>query len=1450
MIRQRAYIILLVIAFITTGVQTGFAVEPNMADYTNYPIFTVQSVKPNILIILDNSGSMNFNAYGTYPRDGGTVTDAPYSCGEVDVRVAQSKDDAEEDTDNQTCWYNSTDLDHGGFSAASNDALLGIRFQRVGIPQGATITSAYIEYEAYATSTTAPASTSFTIVGEASDHAAQFTSANANISGRADTTASVAWNNVAAWTTGNTYQTPDLTSIVQVIVNRDGWSSGNAMVFKISGTGKRDATAYDDGPLLHVEYTGECEKYYGYFDPDAMYTYSSNVFSRDAGGNWSGNFLNWVSMRRVDALRKVLMGGLATSRTGGGNQTNIGEDPAQSSRVFNKWYNGSGVSPYNGNYRYKMEDGYIKVYNSSGTRQDSYNIKVEKDVANEPDDFYEGNLAGVLQRVGDKARWGNMWFDEGTGSNDSGGFIANRIGTNMTTLITNLQNTGADTWTPLAETYYVAMQYFKQESVASGLDYFSNATGPLNNANDPFYHDGSFIPCAKSFVILLTDGASTKDSKIPADLKDYDNDGNENTACNESTNRNCDYDSGGTNYLDDIALYARTNDLRTDLDGDQNMILYVIYAFGSDDNARSLLKDAARNGGFIDKDGDNLPDGDYDDPAADRLEWDEDGDGVPDTYFEATSGYELQEELLNAITAILERAAAASAVSVLATSGEGEGNLVQAYFKPAVTSGTDEINWVGYIQSMWVDEQGNMREDTNGNRALDIGTDKVITYDVDDSGNTVVNRFAVTVGDPYPDIDSDTPTTIEMSDINPLWEANEVMSGVSPDDRKIFTFIDKNSDQAADEPFGDNDPFDDDGEVVRLHATGFSNIKPYLGVQDGATWSYLGTSHDDRAKNLIEYIRGNDTGLLGTTNVRSRTLDGNVHMLGDIVHSTPVSVAKPPDNYGLIYGDQTYEAYYNLYKDRETVIFVGTNDGMLHAFTSWRYNVALKKFEDPGEVAGESIGAEIWAYVPQTLLPHLKWLPDPDYTHVYYVDSKPKVVDARIFTADSDHPNGWGTVLIGGLNMGGKDIWAEDDFDDGTGTLVSETRNFFPTYFCIDVTKPREPRLLWERYYDDLGLTTSFPAVLRVQDEWFAVFGSGPTDYDGTSTNNGHIFVVDLEDGTPYKNGTDDWLFETSETKAFMSSPVTLDKEMNFNVDAIYIGETYESGSNWKGKMYKVTIPWTGTGQYGSTASDYVDVPDDGSNPWTLSCLFDSPRPITAPAALSIDSLDNAWAYFGTGRYLNDADKSSTDTEYFFGIKDPFFNSARTPTNYYHSDLNDASTLTLVENDLFNADPYIVVEGGAVYKNDAYYKTFDGLIQEAQLKDGWLRTLSTSGERMLNKASMLGGIVFAPSFVPNTDVCGFGGDSYLNGYYYETGTAYSECIFADGTETVTIDSETKYRVRDKISLGAGMASSLGLHIGKEEGAKGFIQQSTGAVVDLTLTPAFNIKSGLVGWRER
>jgi len=217
--------------------------------------------------------------------------------------------------------------------------------------------------------------------------------------------------------------------------------------------------------------------------------------------------------------------------------------------------------------------------------------KVKKDPALEPYEFnHDGSyLSGVLQNVGNKARWGNMWYDH-----SNGGWLNNRIASNnVDNVIANVRSKYCDTWTPLAETYYTAMQYYQQVSSYYGSRY------DVSPAFDPFItDDGTDIPCAKSFVIMLTDGASTEDKNIPTTLQDTDSDGNSGRI----------FGSNGTDYLDDIAYYSHINDLRSDMDGTQNLSLYVVYAFDDDPDARALLKEAAINGGFYDIDGDNKPD--------------------------------------------------------------------------------------------------------------------------------------------------------------------------------------------------------------------------------------------------------------------------------------------------------------------------------------------------------------------------------------------------------------------------------------------------------------------------------------------------------------------------------------------------------------------------------------------------------------------------------------------------------------------------------------------------------------------------------------------------------------------------------------------------------------------------------------------------------------------------
>jgi hypothetical protein len=133
-----------------------------------------------------------------------------------------------------------------------------MRFVGVSIPKGATIVNAYVQFQVDEVATK---TTRLRIQGQAIDNAPAFSAASKNISSRART-AAVSWS-PGRWPTvgaaGPDQRTPSLTSVIQEIVNRTGWSAGNALVIIITGTGERVAEAYDGkpgrAPLLHVEYT-------------------------------------------------------------------------------------------------------------------------------------------------------------------------------------------------------------------------------------------------------------------------------------------------------------------------------------------------------------------------------------------------------------------------------------------------------------------------------------------------------------------------------------------------------------------------------------------------------------------------------------------------------------------------------------------------------------------------------------------------------------------------------------------------------------------------------------------------------------------------------------------------------------------------------------------------------------------------------------------------------------------------------------------------------------------------------------------------------------------------------------------------------------------------------------------------------------------------------------------
>jgi hypothetical protein len=183
-----------------------------------------------------------------------TISVVPSGLTTAEVRVIASSDDAEESASGSVS-LGSSDLE---LVYDGSNQTVGIRFRNVPIPAGSVIHNAYVQFQVdEANSVT----TALTIRGEASDNPATFTSGGGNVSSRPRTAASTPWS-PAGWPTvgqaGPEQRTPSIAEIVQEIVRRVGWASGNALALILTGSGKRVAEAYDGSaaaaPLLHIEY--------------------------------------------------------------------------------------------------------------------------------------------------------------------------------------------------------------------------------------------------------------------------------------------------------------------------------------------------------------------------------------------------------------------------------------------------------------------------------------------------------------------------------------------------------------------------------------------------------------------------------------------------------------------------------------------------------------------------------------------------------------------------------------------------------------------------------------------------------------------------------------------------------------------------------------------------------------------------------------------------------------------------------------------------------------------------------------------------------------------------------------------------------------------------------------------------------------------------------------------
>ena len=170
----------------------------------------------------------------------------------------QLTNDIEQDQSGGGMYEGSSDLELG---SDGGEQIVGIRFN-LPVPQGATINNAYIQFTVDEDKNDDPVN--FTIKTELTDNASEFALTQNNLSDRPTTSNQVTWSSIPQWNNegdnGTDQQTPDLSSIIQEVVNRSGWSQGNAAVFLIEGQGTRTAISYDKDPSkaskLFIQFNG------------------------------------------------------------------------------------------------------------------------------------------------------------------------------------------------------------------------------------------------------------------------------------------------------------------------------------------------------------------------------------------------------------------------------------------------------------------------------------------------------------------------------------------------------------------------------------------------------------------------------------------------------------------------------------------------------------------------------------------------------------------------------------------------------------------------------------------------------------------------------------------------------------------------------------------------------------------------------------------------------------------------------------------------------------------------------------------------------------------------------------------------------------------------------------------------------------------------------------------